>query len=103
MIKYLKLCLFVFKYRGIQNNKDFMLLKKDIEERKRKEKSKSKRSEEKSYEESFIDKTRNVGVVLGEKDIKQDVKEKMGKSRKLRVVLRILRMIMRLCARGNFK
>ena len=31
---------------------------------------------------SFVDKTRNVGVVLGEKDIKQDVREKIGKSRK---------------------
>ena len=57
-----------------------MLLKKDIEERRRKEKA--IKNTEPSYEENFIDKTRNVGVVLGEKDIKQDVKEKMGKNRK---------------------
>ena len=57
-----------------------MLLKKDLEERKRKEKT--KKYVEPSYEESFVDKTRNVGVVLGEKDIKQDVKENMSKNRK---------------------
>ena len=57
-----------------------MTLKKDIEERKRKEKP--LKLNEPSYEESFIDKTRNVGVVLGEKDIKQDVKQRIGRSRK---------------------
>ena len=49
-----------------------MILKKDIEERKRKEKA--IKNNEPTYEECFVDKTRNVGVVLGEKDIKQDVK-----------------------------
>ena len=58
-----------------------MLLKKDLEERKRKERAIKTKFEEPSYEEEFVDKTRMVAVVLGEKDIKQDVKEKMGKSR----------------------
>ena len=77
-----------------------MLLKKDIEERKRKEKS--VKNLEPSYEESFIDKTRNVGVVLGEKDIKQDVKEKMGKNRKHASSLTdIEHDYEALCQRGN--
>ena len=79
-----------------------MLLKKDLEERKRKEKAVKSKHEEPAYEEEFIDKTRMVAVVLGEKDIKTDVKEKMGKSRLHASSLTdIEHDYEKLCQRGN--
>ena len=55
-----------------------MILKKDLEERKRTE-----NPDEPAVEECFVDASRNVAVTLGERDVKQDVdavdKKKRGK------------------------
>ena len=67
-----------FQYRGVKNNKEFMMMKKDMEERRWKS-MRSKNSSGPVLEEYFVDQTRNVGVVAGEKDIKLDMKNKMSK------------------------
>ena len=73
-------------------------MKKDIEQR-RWRSLRSKNSDH-CKEEYFVDKTRNVGVVAWEKDIKQDMKKKISHLRKSLTYKDIERDYKTLCQRG---
>jgi len=64
----------VVQCKGIERNKNFMLLLKDAEERRWK--NLRERSNETLSEEWFVDKSRNIGVTDGGKDLKLQVKKK---------------------------
>ena len=61
----------------LKKNKDFLRLKHDLDERTR---SRQNRKEKGPKQEVlYVDATRNVGVVLGEKDIGADMKKQVVK------------------------
>ena len=61
---------------GDQKNKDLVRLKQDLEERARlAERSKAANNEGDKVETMYIDNTRNVGVLLGEKDLGKHIKK----------------------------
>ena len=66
----------VFDLVDLKKNKDFLRLKQDIEERGRSRENKTKDKGPKE-EVLYVDATRNVGVVLGEKDIGADMKKQV--------------------------
>ena len=73
-------------------------MKKDIEQR-RWRSLRSKNSDP-GKEEYFVDKTRNLGVVAWEKDIKQDMKKKISHLRKSLTYKDIEKDYKTLCQRG---
>ena len=64
----------VFDLVDLKKNKDFLKLKQDLEERGR---SETKKQKGPKVEVLYVDATRNVGVVLGEKDIGTDMKKQV--------------------------
>ena len=68
----------VFDLVDLKKNKDFLRIKQDLDERSRAREGKSKERGGKS-EVLYVDATRNVGVVLGEKDIGADMKRQIVK------------------------
>ena len=67
----------VFDLVDLKKNKDFLRLKHDLDERTR---SRQNRKEKGPKQEVlYVDATRNVGVVLGEKDIGADMKKQVVK------------------------
>ena len=67
------------KYQAIDlnnRNRNFLIVKKDLEDKKRRTSSNSE-----DFQELFVDATRNVGVGFGAKDLKQDVKSTRKKEK----------------------
>ena len=62
----------MFEMSEMKKNKDLLRLKHDFEERAR-----SGRVEGRGWEVLYVDATRNVGVVMGEKDIGADMRRRV--------------------------
>ena len=67
----------VFDLVDLKKNKDFLRLKHDLDERTRSRQN--RREKGPKQEVLYVDATRNVGVVLGEKDIGADMKKQVVK------------------------
>ena len=74
--------------QGDKKNKDLVKLKQDLEERARlAERNKAANNDGDIVETMYIDNTRNVGVLLGEKDLGKHIKKQRFEVRNISLLL----------------